>query len=104
MDLRLSSNEASRPVARKPSGWRVFCLCASLARPLQPAAGMLGPRRLAHSQNPSPQHPSQFSDRLLRKRQFLLIKRQPEIETKPRLQFFELNRFARRNQEKAHIL
>jgi hypothetical protein len=27
--------------------------------------GMLLPRRLAHSQNPSPQHPSQFSDRLL---------------------------------------
>ena len=65
MDLRLRSNEASRPVARKPSGRRVFCLWASLARPLQPAAGMLGPLRLAHSQNPSPQHLSQFSDRLL---------------------------------------
>ena len=65
MDLRLRRNEASRPVARKPSGRQVFCLWASLARPLQPAAGMMrGPRRLAHSQNPSPQHPSQFSVRL----------------------------------------
>jgi len=52
-------------VARKPSGRRVFCLWASLAQSLQPAAGMLGLRRLAHSQNPSPQHPSQFSVRLL---------------------------------------
>src|SRR5215204_5507093 len=65
MDLRLRSNEASRPVARKPSGRRLFCLWASLAQSLQPAAGMLGLRRLAHSQNPSPQHPSQFSVRLL---------------------------------------
>ena len=64
MDLRLRSNEASRPVARKPSGRRVFCLWASLAQSLQPAAGMLELRRLAHSQNPSPQHLSQFSDRL----------------------------------------
>ena len=64
MDLRLRSNEASRPVARKPSGRRVFCLWASLAQSLQPTAGMLGLRRLAHSQNPSPQRPSQFSDRL----------------------------------------
>ena len=28
-------------------------------------SGMLRPRRLAHSQNPPPPHPSQFSDRLL---------------------------------------
>ena len=34
---------------QKPSGRRVFCLWAALARPLQPAAGMRRPRRLAHS-------------------------------------------------------
>jgi len=33
-------------------------------RSLQPALGMLGPRRLGHSQNPSPQDPAQFSDTL----------------------------------------
>jgi hypothetical protein len=35
-----------------------------LARSLQPAAGMLGTRRLVHGQNLPPQAPSQFSDRL----------------------------------------
>lgn len=66
MDLRLRSNEASGPVARKPSGRRVFCPWAALARSLQPAAGMRGPRRLAHSQNPSPQRPSEFFRQALR--------------------------------------
>jgi len=75
MGLRSRSNEASRLFARKPfrrrplgyggqAGRRVFCLCAALARSLQPTTGMLLLRRLAHSQNPSPQHPAQFSDRL----------------------------------------
>jgi plasmid stabilization system protein ParE len=36
-----------------------------LARPLQPAQGMRGPRRLGHHQNPLPQDPFQFSDGLL---------------------------------------
>ena len=40
------SNEARRPFARKPSGRRVFWPGPSLAQPLQPAVGMLGPRRL----------------------------------------------------------
>ena len=40
MGLRLRSNEASRPYARKPSGRQVFCLLPALARSLQPAAGM----------------------------------------------------------------
>ena len=44
---------------------RVFWPWAALARPSQPAAGMLRPRRLAHGQNPSPQPPSEFSDKLL---------------------------------------
>jgi len=65
LDLRLRSNEARRPLARKPSGRRVFCPWPALARSLQPALGMLGPRRLGHSQNPSPQDPAQFSDTLL---------------------------------------
>ncbi len=43
----------------------VFCPWPALAHSLQPAAGMLGTRRLGHRQNPSPQDPSQFSDRLL---------------------------------------
>src|SRR6185295_8708205 len=63
--LRPRSNEASRPFPRKPSGRRVFWLWPALARPSQPAAGMLRPRRLGHSQNPSPQDPTEFSDRLL---------------------------------------
>ena len=58
VDLRLRSNEARRPFPRKPSGRRVFCPWPALARSLQPAAGMLGTRRLGHSQNPSPQRPS----------------------------------------------
>jgi len=65
LDLRLRSNKARRPLARKPSGRRVFCPWPALARSLQPALGMLGPRRLGHSQNPSPQDPAQFSDTLL---------------------------------------
>src|SRR5215218_9302943 len=52
VDLRLRSNEASRPVARKPSGRQVFCLWPALAQSLQPAAGMRGPRRLGHIQIP----------------------------------------------------
>ncbi len=39
MDLRLRSNEARRPFARKPSGRRVFCPWPALTRSLQPAAG-----------------------------------------------------------------
>jgi len=62
--LRPRSNKARRPFARKPCGRRCFCPWAALARRSQPAAGMFPPRRLAHSQNPRPQHPSQFSDRL----------------------------------------
>ena len=58
MGLRLRSNEARRSFARKPSGRRVFCPWPALARSSQPAAGMLRPRRLVHSQNPSPQRPS----------------------------------------------
>ncbi len=46
--------------SRKPSGRRVFCLRPALTRTSQPAAGMLRPRRLGHSQNPSPQDPTQF--------------------------------------------
>ena len=54
----------------KTSGRRVFWLCPALARSLQPALGMLvsvrkHPRRLGQNQNPLPQHPLQFSDRLL---------------------------------------
>ena len=75
MGLRPRSNEARRLFARKPfrrrplgyggqAGRRVFCLWAALARSSQPTTGMLLPRRLAHSQNPSPQHLLQFSDRL----------------------------------------
>ena len=41
VDLRLRSNEARRPFARKPFGRRFFWPWPSLARPLQPAAGML---------------------------------------------------------------
>jgi hypothetical protein len=59
------SNEARGPFARKPFGRRLFCPWPSLARPLQPAEGMLGPRRLGHGQNPSPQDPTQFQNRLL---------------------------------------
>jgi hypothetical protein len=70
VDLRLRSNEGSRPFPRKPSGRRLFWLRPALARPLQPAAGMpvpvrKHPRRLVRSQNPSPQDPLEFSDRLL---------------------------------------
>ena len=40
---------------------KLICGAApSLARPSQPAAGMLGPRRLGSAQNPSPQNPMQF--------------------------------------------
>jgi hypothetical protein len=60
MDLRLRSNAASRPLPRKPSGRPVFWLWASLSLASQPAAGMLRQLRLAPSQNPSPQRPSQF--------------------------------------------
>ena len=59
------SHEARGPFARKPFGRRLFCPWPSLARPLQPAEGMLGPRRLGHGQNPSPQDPTQFQNRLL---------------------------------------
>src|SRR6266849_168694 len=58
VDRRLRSNEARRPFPRKPCGRRVFCPWPALARSLQPAAEMLGTRRLGHSQNPSPQRPS----------------------------------------------
>src|SRR6266446_2757422 len=58
VDLRLRSNEARRPFPRKPSGRQVFCPWPALVRSAQPAAGMLRPRRLGHSQNPSPQRPS----------------------------------------------
>src|SRR6266851_7033222 len=50
--------EARRHFPRKPSGRRVFCPWPALTRSLQPAAGMLGTRRLGHSQNPSPKRPS----------------------------------------------
>src|SRR6266542_3608084 len=63
--LRPRSNEARRPFPRKPFGRRVFCPWPALARPSQPAAGMLRSRRLGHSQNPSPQDPTQFPNRLL---------------------------------------
>ena len=43
---------------------RSFCPCAALDRSLQPATGMRGPFRLAHSQNSSPPPNSDFSDRL----------------------------------------
>ncbi len=65
VDLRLRSNKARRPFPRKPSGRRVFCPWPALAQSLQPAAGMRRPRRLGHSQNPSPQRLAEFSDRLL---------------------------------------
>ena len=65
MGLRLRSNAASRPLPRKPSGQRVFCFWALLSHASQPAVGMLRLLRLAQNQNPSPQHRSQFSDRLL---------------------------------------
>src|SRR6266498_5791027 len=63
--LRPRSNEARRPSPRKPFGRRVFCPWPALARPSQPDAGMLRSRRLGHSQNPSPQDPTQFPNRLL---------------------------------------
>ena len=80
MDLRLRSNKARLPLARKHCGRRVFCSWPALARSFgfpspasqlpkrdvrsaqssQPAAGMLGARvetlrRLGPGQNPSPQ-------------------------------------------------
>jgi len=51
--------------ARKPSGRRLFWRWPALARSSQPAAGMLGTRRLGHRQNPSPQAPFSFQNRLL---------------------------------------
>src|SRR5262249_901208 len=51
------SNEARRAFPRKPEGRRVFWPRPALARPLQPAAGMLGPRRLGRDPNPSPRDP-----------------------------------------------
>src|SRR5687767_15899767 len=70
VDLRLRSNEASRPFPRKPSGRRVFRPRPALARTLQPAAGLLvpvrkHPRRLGRSQNPSPPNLTQFQNTLL---------------------------------------
>jgi hypothetical protein len=44
---------------------RVLWLCPALARSAQPASGMPLLRRLGQSLNLSPQHPLQFSDRLL---------------------------------------
>ncbi len=78
MGLRPTSNKARRPLARKPSGRRFFCPWPALAHPLQPAAGMRRARRLGQRQNPQPQHPLPFSDRLLadfdvRRLTFLLI-------------------------------
>ena len=51
--------------ARKPSGRRFFWHWPALARSLQPAAGMLGTRRLVQNQKSSPQAPLQFPNRLL---------------------------------------
>ena len=51
-------------VRQKPSGRRGFWLWISLSRTSQPALGMRRPLRLVQSQNPQPQHHSQFSDRL----------------------------------------
>jgi len=50
---------------------RVFWRWPALARPLQNSAGMRGPRRLGHRQNPLPQAHSQFSGRLLRGRDLM---------------------------------
>jgi len=63
--LGLRCNEARRLFPQKPSGRRAFCLGPALARSLPPAPGILVPvrkypRRLGQSQNPQPQHPSQF--------------------------------------------
>ena len=63
--LRLRSNKARRSVPLKPSGRRFLYPRPALTRSSQPAAGMLQSRRLGYSQNPSPQHSTQFSDRLL---------------------------------------
>jgi len=63
--LRLRSNEARRPLPRKPSGRCGFWLWTSWSRTSQPAAGRFRPLRLAQNQNPQPQHHSQFSNRLV---------------------------------------
>ena len=58
-----------RPALSRIFQWSVPSVAFSsrLARPSQPAAGMLVPvrkhlRRLGRSQNPSPQDPTEFSD------------------------------------------
>lgn len=58
--------QSQTAVGAKTLRRRVFCLGPALARSAQPAVGMHRPRRLGPSQNSSPQHPLQFSDRLLR--------------------------------------
>jgi hypothetical protein len=65
VEPRVSRSGVRQSRAGKPYGRRVFWPWPALARPSQPAAGMLRPRRLGHGQNPSPQAPFEFSERLL---------------------------------------
>ena len=62
-----STEEQRSQTAFSPKTLRAAGLLSlsSWARSLQPAAGMLRPRRLGQSQNPQPQRPLQFSGRLL---------------------------------------
>jgi len=60
MDLRLRSNEARGPLARKPCRRPCFWPQPSLARLAKPAAGIDLPPRLGCGQNPLPQNPSYF--------------------------------------------
>jgi len=62
-----ASNPAERdrpPFPRKPSGRRSFCPPPALARPFQPALGMLRSRRLGGGQKSSSQDPIEFPYRL----------------------------------------
>ena len=60
MDLRLRSNEASRPFPRKPFGRRAFALWPALAQSLQPAWGCSDFAALATAQIPRRRPPFNF--------------------------------------------
>ncbi len=54
------TNKARPALATKPCGRRFFWPGTALPRSLQPAAGMLGTRRLVPGQNPRRRHPRIF--------------------------------------------
>ena len=77
VDLRLRSNKARGPLARKPYGRQVFWPQPLLARHSKPALGMLVPRRLGCGQNPLPQNPSYFQNTLLGLEEVRIAPRSP---------------------------